>query len=565
MKNLYSIPAALGRASSAVRWFDILPDEPGVSRLVSDDSPYPFGRILSLGAVALFSLFLAGCVAPKPPTPAVPMVASPPPAPREFRAVWVATVANIDWPSKPGLPVAQQRTELLAILDRARSLNLNAVILQVRPAADALYPSELEPWTEYLSGVQGRAPEPFYDPLQVWIEEAHRRGLELHAWFNPYRARHHQAKSDFAPTHLAKTHPASVKKYGELWWMDPGDAFAAQRTLAVVADVVRRYDVDGVHLDDYFYPYPIARPEPVARSTPHPGGAPANQADPKEMVDFPDEPSWEIYRMGGGTLARADWRRKNVDNLVEQLHHTIHSIKPWVKFGISPFGLGRPDRRPPGIEGFSQYDKLYANVELWVERGWMDYLTPQLYWPAAAQAQSFAVLLDYWARQVGGRFHLWPGLFTSAINDTPKSWSMQEITRQIELARAQPAAGGQVHFSMIALMEDRHGISTTLQTGAYAQAALVPVSPWLDQTPPPVPHLQRQSDGRIMILPGPGEAAANFAVWQRQGSAWQFSVQPMSAPVVAAPDAETIVVSAVDRLGNESPRVTLALAQPKKP
>ena len=359
-------------------------------------------------ASAALLLLLGGCVTP--PVPA-PVVEVPPSAPREFRAAWVATVANIDWPSKPGLSADQQHAEMIAILDRAQALKLNAIIFQVRPAADALYASSLEPWSEYLTGTQGR--DPGYDPLAEWVREAHRRGLELHAWFNPYRARHHAAKSPLAATHLGRTRPDIVKKYGELLWMDPGEPFAAERTLAVISDVVRRYDIDGVHLDDYFYPYPITQPLPA--------GAP--KTTPSEEVDFPDTPAWRRYQQAGGRLARADWRRQNVDRLVEQIHHRIHALKPWVKFGVSPFGLGRPDRRPPGIQGFSQYDKLYADVEKWVEQGWMDYLTPQLYWPASAKAQSFEVLLDYWAKLVNGRFHLWPGLFTSAITDTADRFS----------------------------------------------------------------------------------------------------------------------------------------------
>ncbi|MBI2517663.1 MAG: family 10 glycosylhydrolase [Opitutae bacterium] len=503
-------------------------------------------RIFGWGAFATLILLLAGCVTR--PTPVEP----PPPAPREFRGVWVATVANIDWPSKPGLPVEQQRAELIAILDRAHALRLNAVILQVRPAADALYLSALEPWTEYLSGTQGRAPEPLYDPLQVWITEAHRRGLELHAWFNPYRARHHQAKSDFAPTHLAKTHPAVVKRYGELWWMDPGDAFAAQRTLDVVADVVRRYDVDGVHIDDYFYPYPI--PQPLSPKAP--------KDAPREDVPFPDEPSWQRYLASGGQLARTDWRRQNVDQLVEQLYRTIHAIKPWVKFGVSPFGLGRPDRRPAGIEGFSQYDKLYADVELWLQKGWLDYLAPQLYWPRSQKAQAFEPLLDYWAKQNTAQRHLWPGLFTSAINDTPQSWTPEEILQQIAVTRSRPAASGLIQFSMAALMQDRRGIAEKLAAGPYAQPALVPPTPWLDAQPPPAPKLKRRADGKITVMPGKGKAAANYAVWRRQDRAWNFSVQPATDPVVEAGTAEAIVVSAVDRLGNESPRVTLLLKTP---
>ena len=492
---------------------------------------------------AMAIAFLAGCVT----TPKI--AENPPPAPREFRGVWVATVANIDWPSQPGLAAEQQRAEAVTILDRARALHLNAVILQVRPAADALYQSSLEPWSEYLSGQQGR--DPGYDPLKFWIEEAHRRGLQLHAWFNPYRARHHEAKSDFAPTHLAKTHPASVKSYGALWWMDPGDAFASRRTLAVVADVVRRYDVDGVHIDDYFYPYPIP--------------APGQAKDAKDMLDFPDEPSWQLYRGQGGKLDRADWRRQNVNQIVQRLHRTIHEIKPRVLFGVSPFGLGRPDRRPPGIEGFSQYDKLYADVELWLERGWLDYLAPQLYWPHGQKAQAFEVLLDYWARQNTAKRHLWPGLFTSAINDTPKSWAANEILKQVETIRSRPAASGQIQFSMIALLQDRQGIATKLRAGPYAQPALVPVTPWLEAASPPAPKLKRLRSGDVQIVPGPGEPAVNYAIWRRSGSQWRFSVQPAGEAVLAAIGTDALVVSAVGRTGNESARAALTLVRPKKP
>ena len=512
----------------------------------------PVGRAGSIGradrARGLFLLapavlLLAGCVtAPK-------ITESPPLAPREFRGVWVATVANIDWPSQPGLPAEQQRAEAIAILDRARSLNLNTIILQIRPAADALYASGLEPWSEYLGGRQGH--DPGYDPLKFWIVEAHRRGLALHAWFNPYRARHHQAKSDFAPTHIAKTHPASVKQYGEMWWMDPGDAFASRRTLDVVADVVRRYDLDGVHIDDYFYPYPIPRP-----------GQAGDQKE-KEMLDFPDDPSWKLYLTNGGRLDRSSWRRQNVNRLVDQLYRKIHQIKPQVLFGVSPFGIGRPDRRPAGIEGFSQYDKLYADVELWLEKGWLDYLAPQLYWPIDQKPQAFGVLLDYWTRQNTAKRHLWPGLFTSAINDTPKSWTAEEILRQTEVVRSRPAAGGLIQFSMIALLQDRRAIATKLQTGPYAEPALAPNTPWLDATPPPAPKLKTQPDGRVQIVPGRGEAVAKYAVWRRHGVQWRFSVQPAVESVIAANGADAVVVSAVDRTGNESERVAVTFEREK--
>ncbi|HEY0862606.1 MAG TPA: family 10 glycosylhydrolase [Lacunisphaera sp.] len=495
---------------------------------------------------ALAIVLLAGCsTVPK-------IVENPPPAPREFRGVWVASVANIDWPSATGLSAAQLQAETIAILDRAKALNLNAIILQVRPAADALYPSSLEPWSEYLSGKQGG--DPGYDPLKFWVEEAHRRGLQLHAWFNPYRARHFQAKSGFAATHIAKTHPASVKQYGDYWWMDPGDAFASRRTVEVVADVVQRYDVDGVHIDDYFYPYPI--PVPNAPK-PAPG-------EPAANIEFPDEPSWKLYRESGGKLSRAGWRRQNVDQLVERLNRAVHQVKPHVLFGVSPFGLGRPDRRPAGITGFSQYDQLYADVERWLENGWLDYLAPQLYWPRDRKGQEFAVLLDYWQKQNTAHRHLWPGFFTSSINDTPKSWTVEEILAQIDLVRAAPAATGHIHYSMIALQQDRKGISTRLQAGPNASPALVPATPWLDAVPPPPPVLKKQRDGKVLIQPAKGEAPASFAVWRRHGAEWRFSIQLAAELTVAPAGAEAVVVSAVDRLGNESPRVALTLVKPKK-
>src|SRR5579871_770045 len=218
-----------------------------------------------------------------------------PPLPnREFRAVWIATVANIDWPSRPGLPVEQQQEELLTILDMAAQLKLNAVILQVRPACDALYDSKLEPWSEYLTGTQGTPPSPYYDPLEFAVTEAHKRGLELHAWFNPYRARHIIAKSPLASGHIGKTHPELVKSYGGYLWLDPGERAVQDYSLRVILDVVHRYDIDGVHIDDYFYPYRV-------------------KDSRKQEVPFPDDASWQRYVTRGGKQNRDEWRRQNVD------------------------------------------------------------------------------------------------------------------------------------------------------------------------------------------------------------------------------------------------------------
>jgi len=362
-----------------------------------------------------FVLPAALCAACAPAPAAGPAPASaPPPVARELRGVWVATVANIDWPSRPGLPADSQRAELTALLDRAAALRLNAVVFQVRPAADALYPSELEPWSEFLTGEQGKAPEPLWDPLAFAVDGAHRRGMELHAWFNPYRARHPAAKGTEAPTHISRTHPGLVKSYGRYLWMDPGEPEVQERSLRVMLDVVRRYDVDGIHIDDYFYPYP-------------------ERDSAGRTVDFPDEPSWQRYRASGGRLARDDWRRRNVDDFIQRLHREIHREKPWVKFGISPFGIWRPGHPPQIQTGFDQYAMLYADARRWLREGWMDYFTPQLYWPVAQTPQSYPVLLDWWVKEnVRGR-HLWPGNFTSRTwEGNPTPWGAREILGQDE-------------------------------------------------------------------------------------------------------------------------------------
>ena len=528
------------------------------------------GRLLWLGLIPILLALFSGCAGDKPPraaapapvtskqpaipatlaTPAIPATSdlhTPPPAPREFRAAWVASVGNIDWPSRKGLGSAQQKAEIIAILDTAKSMHLNAIVLQVRPAADALYPSELEPWSEYLSGEQGKPPRPYYDPLKMWIDEAHLRGLELHAWFNPYRART-TVKSPAAANHVSRQHPSVVRQYGDMLWMDPGEAIAAKQTLAVITDVVRRYDVDGVHIDDYFYPYPV------------------NDAK-GNLLDFPDDASWRRYQKEGGKLGRADWRRQNVDKLVEQINTAVHREKSWVKFGVSPFGIGRPDRLPAGIAGFSQYDKLYADVELWLQNGWLDYLAPQLYWPIDQTAQAYKTLLDYWIAQNTQGRHVWAGLYTGRINDTGQSWDPQEILNQVSATRERPGAGGNLHFSTATLMQDRKNIRQMLLQGPYQGIALVPATPWLGKAQPAAPVLVLDKDaaapgGNVNIKLSATTAAGtmSLAIWKRYGKQWQFSVQPAANPLISVADdpaygaLQEIQVSAVDRLGNESPR-----------
>lgn len=492
-----------------------------------------------LGAAAVVFSILMGCSTRAD-------VPSPPPAPREFRAAWVASVENIDWPSKKGLPTAEQQAEIIAILDKSVELNINCIVLQIRTSADALYPSKLEPWSVYLTGTQGQAPKPYYDPLKMWIDEAHKRGIELHAWFNPYRAKA-KTKFELAKTHLGVTKPELVKEYGGFLWLDPGEAQAAKHSLAVFNDVVKRYDVDGIHIDDYFYPYPV------------------QNADKTADVPFPDEPSFERYKKSGGTLARDDWRRDNVNRLIKEIHDTTRKLKPHVKFGISPFGIGRAGK-VEGIKGFDQYEKLYADAALWLNNGWCDYFAPQLYWPIEQKAQAFPVLLDYWKSENKKQIHLWPGLFTSRVGDKEKPFPMVEIVNQINVTREHVSSdAGHIHFSMKALMQNRDGLADALKSGVYAQPALVPASPWLDNTPPrkPSAKLTRNSKSdtvELRLSPAGGEKTWQYAIWKHDGAKWTFQVVPGKWKAVQLDDAvKHVVVTAVDRNGTESERVTATL------
>lgn len=473
-----------------------------------------------------------------------------PPVEREFRAAWVATVANIDWPSRPGLSTEKQKEEMIAILDSAVRLKLNAIILQVRPSCDAMYASELEPWSEFLTGTMGNPPEPYYDPLEFAIDEAHRRGIELHGWFNPYRARHSGSKSPVANNHISQTQPELVKKYGGYEWLDPGEQAATEHTLAVIRDVVERYDIDGIHMDDYFYPYPV------------------HGADNK-LISFPDEPSWQKAVAAGNTLERDDWRRENVNQLVSQMYRDIKAVKPWVKFGISPFGIGRPGK-PAQIKGFDQYESLYADAEKWFTEGWVDYFTPQLYWKIGPPEQSYAALLNWWNSQNKAGRHLWPGNFTSRIGEAGgKGWPATEIIAQVWVTRAQEGASGNVHFSMKALQRNAGGIADALRSDAYQQPALVPASPWLsspEHTPPQEPKFTVKKSGGEWIVSLKTDDSPQPWLWvirSKYADKWHFDIVPgsetkrslnhgkqsktrESSPVAVA-------VSTVNRIGEESP------------
>ncbi len=469
-----------------------------------------------------------------------PSSQSPPPVSREFRAAWVATVANIDWPSTNATTTAQQKSELVAILDRAAQLKLNAIIFQVRPACDALYVSSLEPWSEYLTGTMGKAPEPSYDPLAYAVAEAHKRGLELHAWFNPYRAHHAAAKSPVSANHVSKTHPELVRHYGRSLWLDPGEKAVQDYTLSVVLDVLRRYDIDGVHFDDYFYPYK------------------EQDASGKEL-DFPDEASWQRYG-AGGKLSRDDWRRDNVDTLVRRVYQGIKAAKPWVKFGISPFGIWRPGN-PAQIQGFDAYAKLYADSRKWLVNGWVDYFVPQLYWAIDAREQSFPVLLNWWSAQNPKGRLLMAGMDSTK---TFRRWQPGEIVNQIALTRKQAGVNGHVHWNMGALMRNQR--LDTLLESAYAQPALVPPERWLSRKTPSKPSVSvRATESAAQIS---WACAGEEPVWQwvlqtRTGKVWNTSLLPggQTSAKCESEAPEVIALTAVDRYGNSSRPAVLRRAE----
>ena len=348
------------------------------------------------------------------------------------------------------------RREMDAIVARAVALRLNALIFQVRPAADAFYQSPLEPWSEWLTGQQGKAPTGNFDPLTYLIGRCHRYGLQLHAWFNPFRCSHPSGKSAPDKKHVRLRAPKLVVSHGKYQWMDPGHPTARKWSLAVIQDVVRRYDIDGVHIDDYFYPYPIAR------------------------QTFPDDDSYQAYRATGGSMNRADWRRSNIDTFVEQMYRIVHADKPWVMVGISPFGIARPGV-PKGIQaGLDQYGALYADVPKWLRNGWLDYLAPQLYWPIDQKPQAFEALLDYWHAQNPKGRAIWPGIYTSKIRDGGGRIRATELRDEIRLVRRKDEVmPGHVHFSFKALRGDHALVGRQLARDVYAEQATVPQLPWL--------------------------------------------------------------------------------------
>ena len=470
----------------------------------------------------------------------------PPHADKEFRAAWVATVANINWPSKPGLSNAEQQKEAITLLDFLKDHHFNAVIFQVRPMADALYNSKLEPWSYYLTGEQGKAPDPLYDPLQFWVEAAHDRGLELHVWLNPYRA-YHPTSKEISDKSIVKTNPELVLKLKQnYYWMDPSKKETQDKTAAVVKDIVKRYDIDGVHLDDYFYPYPEYN-----------GGE-----------DFPDTESWAAYQNKGGTLSRGDWRRAAVNTLIERLYKEIKSEKKYVKFGISPFGTWRPGY-PSIVEGFDQYNTLYADAKLWLNKGWVDYFSPQLYWPINRMPLSFPVLLGWWNAENTRHRHLWPGM---NVGDTSAK-GVVETMSQIQITRGMlPESNGAIHWSISSVIRNTK-LANALIESSYKKDALVPASPWLGNKAPDASLVQKENTNtkwKISWTHAHPEKIFRWVVYTQYGNSWTYQIVNRNDRFIDLEktildknkkDAalSKVAVVAVDRLGNESERAEVEI------
>jgi uncharacterized lipoprotein YddW (UPF0748 family) len=456
--------------------------------------------------------------------------------------MWVATVNNMDWPSQPGLSAEEQQRELLAILDRAAQLNMNTIVFQVRPEADALYRSELEPWSRFLTGEQGKSPG--WDPLAFAVTEAHKRGLELHAWFNPYRVAFNKTRPR-ARTHVSRRRPDLVVEYSNFLWMDPALPEVRQSMIRVITDVVRRYDVDGVHIDDYFYPYPESRRGRV--------------------IPFPDARTYRQYRARGGELSLGDWRRRNVDILVREFYAAVKNEKSWVKVGISPFGIWRPGYPATTTAGLDQYAELFADVRKWLHEGWLDYLAPQLYWPTRPEAQSFPVLLRWWVDESRRGRHVWPGL---ALYKLPLAGSRRmralEIAEQVQLTRAQPGAEGHIHFNAKIVMDNVDGIGDYLAR-LYAEPVLPPAFPWLDSLPPARPEARVARQGAAAVLhlsPTDRQEVAYWVLQARVNGRWERTVLPgvVRAHILGgSSSAELLAISAVDRTGNISDAAILRL------
>ena len=471
---------------------------------------------------------------------------------RELRAAWIATVMNIDWPSRKGLSVAEQQEEFVRLLDTLQHVGMNAVIVQVRPVADAFYPSSYEPWSEYLSGTQGMPSQPYYNPLSFMIREARQRGLEFHAWFNPYRASMNESLV-YADNHPIRKHPEWFVQYGGKYYYDPGHPDAQEFVLQSILETVKHYDLDAVHFDDYFYPYRIAN------------------------VEFPDSCSYQDH----GAAAyenKDDWRRHNVDFFVEELSRRIKKEKPHLKFGISPFGVWRNiDRDSLGSEtraGQTNYDDLYADVLKWLREGWIDYVTPQLYWHIGFEVADYSVLIDWWSKHSYGK-HLYIGQGVYRLG--AKGWEdPDELIHQINLNRKYKTVQGSMYFSAKTFLHNKNQVNGMMDK-IHHHKALVPVMPWISAQPPASPEIVeisgKQKEGVLLEWKDPIPSTAAYYVIYRfdEGDSLDiddaarihaivprkpYAMQSWIDQETAKRSVYTYLITAADRLHNESSEST---------
>lgn len=378
---------------------------------------------------------------------------------REFRGAWMHTVYQGQYAEKG---TAELQKYLIDQLDKLQATGVNAILFQVRPSADAFYPSKLEPWSRFLTK-DGKAPSPYWDPLQFMIDETHKRGMELHAWLNPYRVTT-SPDEKLAPGHIYHKEPWRFVKYAgdKKMYFDPGLPENRKFIEDVIMDIVGRYDVDGIHFDDYFYPYPAAG------------------------VDFPDDASYAKY---GNGMDRGDWRRKNVDLLIEEIHGQIAAAKPWVRFGVSPFGIWRnkaTDPRGSNTNGLQNYDALYADVLLWSQKGWVDYVLPQLYWELEHKRASTLELADWWNKNAYGR-HMYYGQDVNNIMKHPDlapSTEKTQLRHKIELSRQLENVQGNCWWPGYSITANVGGVADSLANDLQSTVALVPEYPWIESKAP---------------------------------------------------------------------------------
>lgn len=474
------------------------------------------------------------------------LLAQVPQPKREFRGAWIQAVNG----QFQGMTPDAMRQNLTHQLDELRACGINVIIFQVRPECDALYASPYEPWSRFLSGKQGEAPSPYWDPLQWMIEQCHNRGMELHAWINPFRAKTKGTK-DLAALHPYMQHPDRFFNYDGLYILDPGIPQNREYTCRVAADIVRRYDVDGLHIDDYFYPYPAAGKK------------------------IPDEETFRRYHNGFPDVE--DWRRYNVNVFIQALNDSIHNVKPWVKFGVSPFGIyhnAKSGSSIPGSNtaGLQNYDDLYADILFWVEKGWVDYLVPQIYWEIGHKTADYETLIQWWARHASNsvlvigqdveRTVKAADLENPQINQMPAKYRLQRTLRGVQ---------GSCQWYSAAVVRNEGGYATALKQAYHRTPALQPRMPHLDNKPPKKPsHLKAMwmPDGYYLFWTAPKaktemDEAKNYVVY-RFAPGQKMNLENadnivcitrekmLKLPYHNGKTKYTYVVTALDRLQNES-------------